>query len=505
MQYVLTNAQMRDADAYTINSKNISSLSLMEKAGKALAEEAQKIAPHGKILCLCGGGNNGGDGFVCARYLYLAGREVETVFFAQKATDECQINRSEYEMLGGKLKPRIPQERYTLIIDCLFGTGFHGELTGAFADVAKQVLQMRANGTRVLSADIPSGINGDNGFAAKLAIHADTTLCFGELKAGVYMGDGPDFSGKVKRVDIGISLPELDHGYAFLSDKAQISALLPKRKRNSHKGCYGKTAIVAGSAKYRGAAYLSMLGALRSGVGYTTLFVPEGILQDYVLKCPEAIVERSNAGQSFAFEEDVFIRLCEFDSIAFGMGMGVSKDVAQAVKYLLENYRGKLILDADALNALSAYEQENLQEIFAKKQCEVVLTPHVKEFSRLSGKSVKEILSEGLTACQAFAESLGVCVLLKNASTVICDGVAKLTTLNVVGDAGQAKGGSGDLLSGVIAGLCGMGLSAFDGARAGAYLTGKAAELASLEYGDYSMLASDVASYMGGAFLSLRG
>ena len=190
MQYVLTNAQMRDADAYTINSKNISSLSLMEKAGKALAEEAQKIAPHGKILCLCGGGNNGGDGFVCARYLYLAGREVETVFFAQKATDECQINRSEYEMLGGKLKPRIPQERYTLIIDCLFGTGFHGELTGAFADVAKQVLQMRANGTRVLSADIPSGINGDNGFAAKLAIHADTTLCFGELKAGVYMGNG---------------------------------------------------------------------------------------------------------------------------------------------------------------------------------------------------------------------------------------------------------------------------------------------------------------------------
>ncbi len=504
MQYVLTNTQMRNADKYTINEKGFSALSLMEKAGKALADEAQKLAPHGKILCLCGGGNNGGDGFVCARYLYLAGREVETVFFAEKATDECQINRSEYEMLGGKLKARIPQGRYTLIIDCLFGTGFHGEFAGAFADVARQVSQMRASGSKVLSADIPSGINGDNGLAAKLAIQADVTLCFGEIKAGVYLGDGLDFSGEVKRADIGIFLPELDHGYAVLSDKEQISSLLPKRKRNSHKGCYGKTAIVAGSAQYRGAAYLSMLGALRSGVGYTTLFVPEGIMQEYLLKCPEAMVESLNAGQNFVFNENVFIRLCEFESIAFGMGMGVSEEVAHAVKYLLRNYQGKLILDADALNSLSAYEQENLQTIFAKKQCEILLTPHLKEYSRLSGKSIKEIAADGLTACNAFAEQLGVCVLLKNAATIIFDGQTKQTALNVRGTAGQAKGGSGDLLSGVIAGLCGMGLSVFDAARAGAYLTGKAAEFAYADFGDYSLLASDVASYMGRAYLSLR-
>ena len=504
MKYVLTNAQMRSADEYTITQKSISALSLMERAGKALFDEAQKLAPHGKILCLCGGGNNGGDGFVCARYLFLKGREVETVFFATKATDECQINRSEYEMLGGKLKSYVPQERYTLIIDCLFGTGFHGELTGEFAQAAKQVNELRLLGARVLSADIPSGVNGDNGFAAKFAVQADVTLCFGEIKAGVYMGDGPDYAGEIKRADIGIFLPELDHGYAFLSDKEQVSALLPKRKRNCHKGCHGKTAIVAGSKKYKGAAYLSMLGALRSGVGYTTLFVPKGIKQDYVLKCPEAILESSNAGNEFAFDEDVFIRLCEFDSIAFGMGMGVSEEVAVAVKYLLKHYQGKLLLDADALNALSVYEQDNLPQIFSQKQCEVVLTPHVKEVSRLSGKTVKEILSDGLTACQAFAQSLGVCVLLKNAATVVCDGTTNRTTLNVAGAAGQAKGGSGDLLSGMIAGLCGIGLSAFDAARAGAYLTGKAAELASLEFGDYSLLATDVAAYMGRAFLSLR-
>ena len=204
MQYILTNAQMRNADRHTIENYQLSSLALMERAGKALADEAQKIAPHGKILCLCGGGNNGGDGFVCARYLYLAGREIECVFFAPKATDECQINRSEYEMLGGKLKTSVPQERYTLVIDCLFGTGFHGELLGKFAQAAQTVAQIRAMGAKVLSADIPSGLNGDNGFAAKLTVQADVTLCFGEVKAGIYMGDGPDFVGEVKRVDIGI-------------------------------------------------------------------------------------------------------------------------------------------------------------------------------------------------------------------------------------------------------------------------------------------------------------
>ena len=504
MKYVLTNAQMRSADEYTIYQNKISSLSLMERAGKALAEEAQKLAPYGKILCLCGGGNNGGDGFVCARHLFLKGREIEVVFFAQKATSECQINRSEYEMLGGKLKSRIAEERYTLIIDCLFGIGFHGELTGAFAQAVRQVNELRLSGAKVLSADIPSGVNGDNGIAAKVAVQADVTLCFGEIKAGVYMGDGIDFSGEVRRADIGITLPELDHGYAFLSDKEQISALLPKRKRNCHKGCHGKTAIVAGSEQYKGAAYLSTLGALRSGVGYTTLFVPQDIKQDYVLKCPEAILERVCDGNEFSFNEDVFIRLCEFDCIAFGMGMGVGKDVALAVKYLLKNYQGKLVLDADALNALSVYEQDNLTEIFSQKQCEVLLTPHVKEFSRLCGKSVKEILSDGITACQDFAKRLGVCVLLKNAVTVVCDGVSMRTTINVTGAAGQAKGGSGDLLSGIIAGLCGLGLSAFDAARAGAYLTGKAAELASVEYGDYSLLATDVAAYVGRAVLSLR-
>ncbi len=503
MNYVLTNAQMREADRFTIDALKIPSLLLMERAGAALAEEAERLCPEdGDLVVVCGGGNNGGDGFVCARILLQKGRDVAVVCVAEKFTEECKKNKEEFEKLGGEVFSVFPRKRFSLAVDCLFGTGFQGELDGKNGAAADFI---NAAGRKVLSADIPSGVSGNSGVAAKRAVKANETLCIGEYKAGVFLGDGMDLAGETKRADIGISLPGLSQEqppYAFLIGKDEVAALLPKRKRNTHKGTYGRTAIVAGSKKYTGAAYLAAAAALRSGAGYTSLFVPENILQSYLLKLPEVLLSPIGEGDRVAFSEKNFEKLLSFDSVAFGMGTEASEDVFEGVKYLLKTYSGKLILDADALNSLAKYGRGHLEELFAEKKCDVLLTPHYKELSRLTGDCVGTVAEKGLDAPGAFAKALKATVLLKGASTIVTDGAR--TAVNIAGTPGQAKGGSGDVLSGLIAGLCAGGLSAFDGGCAGAYLAGKAAEFAAEETGEYSLTASDEILYISDAFLSLR-
>ena len=281
----------------------------------------------------------------------------------------------------------------------------------------------------------------------------------------------------------------------------QIAKMLPKRKRNSHKGTYGRAAIVAGSEEYTGAAYLSAAASLRSGAGYTALFVPSEILPYYILKAPEILLKTSNEGSRYALNEKTMEQVCEYDAVAYGMGMGVSEAVAEGAAYLLSRFQGRLILDADGLNSLSVYKKEGLSALFKNAKCDVVLTPHIQEFSRLSGLSVEEILNTDLKVATAFAKANSVTLLLKNAATIITDG--QRSAVNITGNSGQAKAGSGDVLSGVIAGLCAQGASGFDGACAGAFLCGRAAEIAVKSVGEYSLTASDCLQKLGEAFLSV--
>ena len=496
--YVLTNEEMREADGYTIGTLGVPSLVLMERAGKALAEEAQNLAKSGRIVCVCGGGNNGGDGFVCARILKEQGREVDAVFFAERISEECRVNLKKWQAVGGEILTAIPKDReYALIVDCLVGTGLRGALTGKNVETAKDICERKHLGAKVLSADIPSGVCGENGKAEGAAVQADVTLCIGEMKVGTALGDGLDYAGVRKRADIGIVLPHKD--YATEADRALIKSILPVRKRNSHKGSYGKAAIVGGSIEYTGAAYLSAAACMRSGAGYTTLYVPKEILPYYVLKSPELLLKPSSKGYRYEFNEGKAAELLSYDSVAYGMGMGVSEAVAKGAAYLLRSYTGRLVLDADGLNSLAAYKKEEFLELFQNKKCDVVITPHIKEFSRLSGEEVSEIIAKGLYAATPFAKEYGVTVLLKSAASILTDG--KRVVLNTSGTSGQAKGGSGDVLSGVIAGLCAMGTSAFDGACAAAYLVGKAAEIATAVKGEYSLTATDIIESLGSAFL----
>ena len=497
--YILTNKQMREADSYTIEMLGVPSLLLMERAGLALAEVTEEMLPEGKIVCLCGGGNNGGDGFVCARVLKGCGREVSVVCVAETFSADCRVNMEKWTAGGGELLSDIPDD-CSLIIDCLYGTGFHGVLEGEDERLVSRAIRMKKQGVKILSADIPSGVNGENGRVDGVAVFADKTLCIGEIKTGVLLGDGIDYAGQIDRADIGISLRE-DEKYALLLDKETVSAWLPKRKRNSHKGTYGKAAIVAGSKEYTGAAYLAASACARSGAGYTTLFVPEGILPYYLLKQPEILLKSTNDGDRYAFNAENMRQLATYDAVAYGMGMGTSEDVAQGAAWLLCNYEGRLILDADALNSLACYGKEGLVELFHAKKCDVLLTPHGKEFSRLTGMDMKDVRFCGLAEPKEFASFLGASVLLKNAVSVLSD--EERICVNVSGCSGQAKAGCGDVLSGLIAGLCAMGLSAYEGGAVGGYLAGKAAEFAAADIGEYALTASDVIAYLGKAFLHL--
>ncbi len=495
--WVLTNEEMRAADRYTIEVLGAPSLELMERAGLALADACEALAREGAILCVCGGGNNGGDGFVCARILRERGREVDALCVAQKYSEECAENKEKWLECGGKIFPDFPLKRYALVVDCLFGTGFHGGLRGTERELVEGICALKKEGVKVLSADIPSGVNGENGLVEGVAVQADCTLCLGEVKRGALLGDGVDYCGKIARADIGIILPKAS--YAYLLDEGRARALLPARRRNSHKGSYGKAAIVAGSVEYTGAAYLSTAACLRSGVGYTTLFLPKELLPVFMLRCPEALLCEACEGGRYAFNEETMRKLLGYDAVAYGMGMGVGEEVYRGVKWLLERYEGKLLIDADGLNSLAAFGGEGLGALFAKKKCEVVLTPHSKEFSRLTGASVDELSERGVERAQAYAKQYGVTVLLKSALSTVTDG--ERTAFNAAGNSGQAKGGSGDLLSGLLVGLLAQGLSAFEASELAAYLAGKAAELAAKTTGEYSLTASDCIASLGKAFL----
>lgn len=508
---------MREADRFTCEDLGVPSMLLMERAGEALASEAKKMlaeyfeeygergeAKRSGVLCVCGGGNNGGDGFVCARLLLSSGESVAAVCLSERFSADCRKNKESFESAGGTVYAKIPEKKYAVIVDCLFGTGFKGRLSGENGDLADYINAERAGGAKVLAADMPSGVSGDNGEADPRAVQADVTLCLGEYKTGAFLSDGADFSGAVKRADIGIALPNLlkNVPYARLLGGEEVAKRLPKRRKNTHKGSFGKVAIVAGSEQYTGAAYLAGAAALRCGAGYTALFLPKKVKRYYYLKLPEALIYSISDGNKIEFNEEKFKKLLDYDSIAFGMGAGNAWGMVEAIRFLFQNYTGKLLLDADALNAVAKLTEEEKEELFANKKCAVLLTPHLKEFERLTGKGIERIKKDRIRLAEEFSKKHAATLLLKGNSTVITDG--ENTYLNITGTPAMAKGGSGDVLSGGIASISATGCNLFDSALIGAYIAGKAAEIASRRTGEYSLTATDEIEALGAAFLSLN-
>ena len=299
---------------------------------------------------------------------------------------------------------------------------------------------------------------------------------------------------------------------------AEVKAMLPPRKAVSNKGTYGKAAILAGSMRYSGAAVLAAQGTLCGGAGYVALCVPKKLKIALIGRLPEAILLDVSPGGEWKFRPKNLRSILQYNSIAAGMGMGNTKNTAKIIAFLLKNYEGKLLIDADGINALACFYGANgSAELFKAKKCAALITPHPLEFARLTGLD-KTALSENdgeraIEEAKKYAAENGVTVLLKGVSvakTLIVSGEngenaekAENIALNATGNSGQAKGGSGDTLAGLIAAIAASGADLFSAACAGAYLAGKAAEIAVKQTSEYALTATKIAEYIGKAILDL--
>ena len=379
----------------------------------------------------------------------------------------------------------FPAEKPDLIIDALFGTGFRGTPEGEFAAAIGAVNQ---SGAKVVAADIPSGLNGDNGTYA-LCVRADVTVAVGELKTGLVTGRAADVCGRVVRRGIGIELPAPPR--AALCEGSDFAPYFARRACDSHKGSYGRAAILGGSLAYSGAPP-SLPPRRRSAAGAATpsCACPQNCSRTASGNLPETILTAApTEGGPLACDEKFLAALCaRSDAIAVGMGAGKKPPLHAVVRFLLENFAGTLILDADALNALAAYGVSVLKK---PRACSLVLTPHPGEFARLCGESVARVRAEGAALAQAFAAAYGCCVLLKDNVTLLADG--ERVRYIASGTPALAKGGSGDVLAGLLVSLAARKVPAAEAACCASYLLGRAGALAAEALGnEYSVCARDV-------------
>lgn len=466
MERILSVKQMRSADDFTINKLGIAEEVLVERAGKCVADEIIRRFPGGRVLVCIGKGNNGADGAVVAKILSKHhGFSVNTLTVSNGIF-------------------RLFDKKYDIIVDCIFGTGLNKEVDGKFKVAIEKI---NSSGAYVVSCDIPSGLNGDNGKVMGIAVKANLTIAIQEYKLGHFLGDGVDYCGEVVAKDIGISIWGEDYVKRF-NDQA-VAKFFPLRKRNSNKGNFGRACVIGGSLKYSGSVVLSAnaLCSLKMGVGYTNLVVPKSLFNAYVGKVPECILTPIQDVDGFVvLDQKTLSSLLSYDCIAIGMGMGDGVGIYNTIKFLLENYTGKLVIDADGLNSLSKFGVGILKD----KKCEVILTPHIGEFSRLLGVDKTQILETIIDFAYNFAKEYNVTLLLKNATSVITNGVE--TYINTTGTPAMAKAGSGDVLSGLLAGLLGRTTETFYATVAGAYIFGKLGEKAESEQNEYTVTASDL-------------
>lgn len=462
MQYCLKNETMRQADRVTIG-RGIPSEELMRRAGEAVADEvacAVKELNAKSVLIVCGTGNNGGDGYVCARLLKDRGVAVKVYAMSGTLSPDCQREKEAYD---GEYASTIEGD---IIVDCLFGTGLNRTVDGEYAIVIGKVNSFR---TYVISVDIPSGINGDNGIALGCAVKADKTVAIAYPKVGLYLNDGIDFSGEIVIKDIGIGCDTPD---ALLLQKQDVKQFFRNRKRNTHKGSYGTACLIAGSSEYLGAGALAISTALKSGCGYVYAVVPEEIKYTLAVEYPQCIY--SNTPNLNA------------DAIAIGMGLGCNESTYNLVCNLLKNYKGKLIIDADGLNSLAKFGLQPLKQT----EAQVLLTPHVGEMARLSGITNRQVATDPVGVARRFALEYNLTVHLKSAVCVTSDGEQSIITHR--GSTALAKAGSGDMLAGLICGNAARGLPLLYAAVCSQYILGCAAELCSQKYSDYATTSKEV-------------
>lgn len=518
MGKVVSVEQMRDLDRRAVEEYNLPGVLLMENAGIAVAKVVYGILPldgsekgSNRVAVFAGKGNNGGDAFVAARHLINHGYDVRMFLLCHPddiqgdALTNWQILRKmglRYQMVLGERDlnvARVGLINSALVVDGIFGTGYQGKMD----DICKEMIRLINESNRpVVAIDVPSGIVADTGAIEDICIHSTKTVTMALPKVGLYLEPATTYVGDLVIGDISMpaSLWESAGIMREVLDADFAKTWLPKRSLTCHKGDFGHVLLVGASKGLNGSAILAAKGALKAGAGLLTAAVPKQLADVFSVALPEAMTMRMNcsSGGTIAASgiEDLTLRL-ENKTLVIGPGLGRTEDSEQIVCQLLAAIQSPAVVDADGLYAL-----KNYLPLLKGLEQTVVLTPHVGEMAYLTGTTPAYVQEHRLQVAEEFAKEYGVVLVLKGARTIIADKKGRVF-INPTGNPGLATGGSGDLLAGIIGGLLAQKITPTVAAALGVYLHGYAADLACARLGQWSMLPSDVADFLGQAMLAL--
>jgi len=519
---VLNSAQMKEADRRTISDIGIPALVLMENAGRqavAAMEAMYSDLSERQVAILCGRGNNGGDGFVVARTLVQRGVDV-SVFLIGRVAEVRGDARTNLEILGrlGITVVEIADSQAwelhfsevsdcTLIVDAIFGTGINAPISGLIESV---IADVNASGIPVVAIDLPSGLTADSPEPIGPTVDAALTVTLAAPKLSLVLPPGETLAGDIVIADIGIPsdvLEGLEGPRVDLLTRAAMRELVTPRTQDSHKGDYGRVLLVAGSRGKTGAAHLAALGALRSGAGLVTVAtasecqsVVAAMGAEYMTEGIESMGGDAGAAGDDGLDPDAADRVIEMarDVMAVGPGLGQARGTREFIKRVLDRATMPLVVDADGLNAFS----DDPERLSGREGRDVIITPHAGEMARLVGMSADEVQSSRLEVARNFAATHHCYVVLKGHRTLIATPDEKVF-INPTGNPGMATGGTGDVLTGMIAAWLAQLLDAEAACKLAVYLHGMAGDLAEADEGEVAMTSADLAGHLGDAILEL--
>lgn len=480
---VLSVENMKKSERAVIEG-GVPGYDLMERAGKAVFDAVDWKEP---VAVVCGVGSNAGDGYVIARLLHEEGIGCAVFLLEErfspdgkKAYDACRSSGVPILLWEGQ-----DLSRYETVVDCIFGVGFRGELTGRALEAVRA---LNESGARVVSVDINSGLDAASGQAGS-CVRSDLTAAIGSFKPGHFLGSAMDVMKR--KIALNIGVPPVETPF-FLIGKSDLTRLFARRPHNVHKGVFGYTALIGGSMRYSGAIRLCAAAnaAMRAGVGVVRAAFPRSIYHEVAPSLLEstAFLLSDDDGE-VRFDEKEWSELTlGVSTVAVGMGIGRGEGAGRGLAWLLTHFSGVVIVDADGLWHLSRLPSDTVRNA----SCTLLLTPHAGEFARLSGVDATTLASDPIGHARRYASAMHCALLLKGPTTVITDG--ETVYLSDSGCGGMATAGSGDVLSGVLAAVCAYEKDLLFGAAAGAYIAGLAGEEAQRAFGSVSMLSGDTAS-----------
>jgi NAD(P)H-hydrate epimerase len=511
---VLNSAQMREADRRTIEEIGIPSLVLMENAGRqvvAAIESVHSDLAERQVAVLCGRGNNGGDGFVVARTLLQRGVDV-AVFLIGRVADVRGDARINLEILGrlGLTVVEIADSQAwelhfseigecNLLIDAIFGTGLNAPLSGLMETV---VADVNGSGIPIVAIDLPSGLSADSHQPIGDSIEAGMTVTLAAPKISLVLPPAETRAGDIVIADIGIPhevIQALEGPRVDLLTRSAMRELITPRSPDSHKGDFGRVLVVAGSKGKTGAAHLAAVGALRAGAGLVTVATPACCLPVVATMGAEYMTEGIDE-RGDGLDPEAVDRVLELarDVIAIGPGLGQSAGTGEFVRSLVDRATTPLVVDADGLNAFVGRPER----LAGREGRDVIITPHPGEMARLVGMTTDEVQASRLEIARNFATGHRAYVVLKGHRSLIATPDGKVF-INPTGNAGMATGGTGDVLTGMVAAWLAQLLDAEAACKLAVYLHGMAGDLAEADEGEVSMTAGDVAGHLGDAIMEL--